>query len=191
MFKIIWAVLELLPSNKITYALRSWLLRKKSGFKIGRNVKIGRNLHLYPNISLSVGDNVTIGNNLTLKNEKIQKTSHLSIGNDTLILSGILFDCTGNLFIGRDCHIGRNTKFYTHLHYHKNNTLSPKNQPIVTKDVTIGDGTALYEEAVIMPGVSIAKNCVVGIRSIVTKNFSEECSVIAGIPARVIGNRFD
>jgi len=191
MFKIIWAILSKLPSNKLILFLRLFLLKKRSGFKIGKNVKIGKNFGLYPGISLSIEDDVIIGNNLSLKSEGRNGKSILSIGKGTLILSNVLLDCTGNLSIGKNCHIGRGSKIYTHFHDHRNNLLAPKDQPIVVGDVNIGDGTTLYEEVVVMSGINIAKNCIVGLRTVVTKSFEEEASVIAGIPAKTIGRRFN
>jgi maltose O-acetyltransferase len=40
----------------------------------------------------------------------------------------------------------------------------------------------------ILPGVSIGKNAVVGAQAVVTKNVQEN-EIVAGNPARVIGNR--
>lgn len=51
--------------------------------------------------------------------------------------------------------------------------------------ITIGDNTHIGMNSVIMPGVEIGKNCIIGCCSVVTKNIPDN-SVAVGIPARVI-----
>ena len=53
--------------------------------------------------------------------------------------------------------------------------------------IHIGEGSYLGNNAMIMPGVTLGKNCIVGAGSVVTKSFPSE-SVIAGCPARRISS---
>ena len=55
----------------------------------------------------------------------------------------------------------------------------------VTAPIKIGDDVYLGEEVIIMPGVTISNNVIVGIRSIVTKDIKSN-SVVVGIPAKKI-----
>ena len=52
--------------------------------------------------------------------------------------------------------------------------------------VSIGDNSHIGMDAMIMPGVSIGKNCIVGARSVVTHDVPDN-TVVAGVPARPIG----
>lgn len=51
--------------------------------------------------------------------------------------------------------------------------------------IYVGENTNIGWDAIIMPGVRIGKNCVVGCGAIVTKDVSDNV-VVAGVPAKVI-----
>ena len=52
--------------------------------------------------------------------------------------------------------------------------------------ITIEDGVFVGADTVVMPNVKIGKNSIIGTRSVVTKDVPPN-SVVAGVPARVIG----
>lgn len=52
--------------------------------------------------------------------------------------------------------------------------------------VAIGDNCHIGMDAMIMPGVTIGKNCIVGARSVVTHDVPDN-TVVAGVPARSTG----
>ncbi len=51
--------------------------------------------------------------------------------------------------------------------------------------IEVGEETFIGARSIIMPGVKIGRNCVVGAGSVVTKDVPDE-SVVAGVPARRI-----
>ena len=51
--------------------------------------------------------------------------------------------------------------------------------------IKIGDNTNIGWNVIILPGVTIGKNCVIGAGAVVTKDIPDN-SVAAGVPARVI-----
>jgi acetyltransferase-like isoleucine patch superfamily enzyme len=59
---------------------------------------------------------------------------------------------------------------------------------ITTSPVTIGDDVMIYSDVVILPGVTIGDGAVVAVRSVVTGDV-EPYTVVAGVPARKIGER--
>lgn len=191
MHKIIWTILKKLPNKNLIFRLRASYLKKFFSFEIGKNVKIGKNFNFKNNIGISLEDDVSMGNNVTLKKENALEKTNLHIGSGTLILSNVLLDCADDLKIGKNSHIGRRAIIYTHYHDHKNNILPPARQEIKTKPVSLGDGTILYEDVIIMPGVSINNYSIIGIRSVVTKSIDEEGAVAAGAPAKIVGTRFE
>ena len=55
------------------------------------------------------------------------------------------------------------------------------------KSVIIGEKTFIGVGSVILPGVTIGKNVIIGAGSVVTKDIPEN-SIVAGNPAKIIGN---
>tara|TARA_R110002051_G_scaffold324642_1_gene422917 strand:- start:2327 stop:2779 length:453 start_codon:yes stop_codon:yes gene_type:complete len=86
--------------------------------------------------------------------------------------------------IGNNVHITDRCRFITH---DGGTLILRKFTPDleVTAPIKIGNDVYLGEEVIIMPGVTIFNNVVVGIRSIVTKDI-ESNSVVVGIPAKKI-----
>lgn len=56
---------------------------------------------------------------------------------------------------------------------------------IIKQNVWIG------ANAVILPGVTVEEDCIIGAGSVVTKSVLEKGAIVAGNPARRIGNKYD
>lgn len=52
--------------------------------------------------------------------------------------------------------------------------------------INIGNNVFIGMGTIVMPGVTIADNCIIGAGSVVTKSFLKPCGVIAGNPAKRI-----
>ncbi len=113
------------------------------------------------NPTLSIGDNCFIGRNCT-----ISCSEHIEIGNDCLI-TGYVFIC--------DSEHGMNPEYGER--YEK--------QPMIRKNTKIGNNVFIGEKAMIMPGVSIGDNCIIGAGSVVKKSFPNDCMIV-GNPARCV-----
>ena len=59
---------------------------------------------------------------------------------------------------------------------------------LITKKITVEDNAFVGVRAMIMPGIKIGKNAIVGAQSVVTKNVKPN-QIVAGQPAREIGLR--
>ena len=57
---------------------------------------------------------------------------------------------------------------------------------LITKTITVEDNAFVGVRAMIMPGIKIGKNAIVGAQSVVTKNVKPN-QIVAGNPAREIG----
>ena len=94
---------------------------------------------------------------------------------------GIYFQAFGKISIGHGTYIAPNVGLITANHDISNldNHLSPK-------PITIGEKCWIGMNSVILPGVTLGDNTIVGAGSVVTKSYPDGNCVIAGNPARII-----
>lgn len=57
--------------------------------------------------------------------------------------------------------------------------------------IKIGRNVFIGMNTILLGGIELGDNCIVGAGSIVTKSFREPGSIIAGNPAKIIGNAED
>ena len=86
-----------------------------------------------------------------------------------------------DIFIGRGTYIAPNVGLitanhdFTDLHGHS-----------IGRDIIIGERSWIGMNAIILPGVQLGPNTIVGAGSVVTQSFPSGNIVLAGVPARVI-----
>ena len=121
---------------------------------------------------------------------KILRKMKVQIGENCIIDKTAVFGTEPYLITLEDnVRITRGVKFITHdggLWTARNLGLLDKNVDRFGK-ILVKENTNIGWNSIIMPGVTIGKNCVVGCNAVVTKDVPDN-SVVAGIPARVIQN---
>jgi acetyltransferase-like isoleucine patch superfamily enzyme len=136
----------------------------------------------------------------------ILKKNGATIGEQCDIETGLTFhNCKNysNLFVGTNCHIGKNCFFdlhekviignnvvismqctlLTHIDLNKS-TLSTK-YPAETGDIVVGDNSYLGANTTVLHKVSIGKNVVSAAGAVITKNVEDHC-LVGGVPAIII-----
>jgi maltose O-acetyltransferase len=129
------------------------------------------------------------GNNVTIDDHVwIQCPERLFIGDDCRLHRMAYLDAIGVIEIGSHSGISSGAQIYSakhkykdknRLYYYQGYDLS---KVVIEEDVWVGSG------ALIMAGVTLRKGTIVAAGAVVTKD-SEEYSVIAGVPAKKIGQR--
>lgn len=110
-------------------------------------------------------------------------------GKNVTVMGGVSFGSEPYLITLKDnVRISNNVSFITHdggnFAFRYRNEYKDVNH---FGKIIVDEYTFIGAKAVIMPGVHIGKNCVVGVGSVVTKNVPDN-SVVAGVPARVISD---
>ncbi len=126
--------------------------------------KTARNMWIEPNFFCDYGFNIEIGENFY--------SNH-----NLVILDPAKVTFGDNVFIGPNC------GFYTASHpldYKKRNSGIESASPI-----TVGNNVWFGGNVVVLPGVNIGDNSVIGAGSVVTKDVPSNC-VAAGNPCKVI-----
>jgi maltose O-acetyltransferase len=106
-----------------------------------------------------------------------------TIGADTFVNRGCLFEGAGPLRIGADCQIAMEAMFLTSTHPWEEDgrfARRPRNVP-----TTVGDRCWIGARALVLPGVTVGDGCVIAAGAVVTSD-CEPHSLYAGVPARRI-----
>ena len=110
-------------------------------------------------------ENIRVGANCSINRGVIlQGYCGIDVGNNVVLSTNVML-----LDAGLDFDVLRSTGQRLH----------------VGKPIRLGDGCWIGAAAIILPGVTLGRNVLVGAGSIVTKSFPDDC-VIAGNPARVL-----
>lgn len=145
------------------YALITPLLRRMmvSFFvnKCGKKIRVKRNADI--SMFIEIGDFSELGTNCIIQS---------------------------NTFIGNNVIMGPDVKIYTRNHRFESLEIPIQNQGHTEEKVVIGNDVWIGANSIILSGVIIGDHSIIAAGSVVTKDVSE-CSIVGGIPAKVIKYR--
>ncbi|QYK65490.1 MULTISPECIES: sugar O-acetyltransferase [Paenibacillus] len=124
----------------------------------------GANVYIQPPFNCDVGKNIKVGKDfLTNYNVTILDVAQVTIGDYCMI--------------GPNCTISTVN--------HPMTAKGRREKLSITRPVVIGDDVWIGANCVILPGVTIGSNVIVGAGAVVTKDIPDNC-VVGGVPAKVI-----
>jgi len=191
--RIILKVIKHFPSS----SLRIFLMRHLFGYSIGKNVKIGKSIINCNNVK--IGDNVVIasrnvfackelniGSNTAIHSgNTIFGMANFSIGENSRIINNHHFDVWNSIKIGNNSWIaGKYSQFWTHGSIHTKSG---------TKDLSIdiGDNVYVGSSCCFAPGVTVNSINLIALGSVISSNFMQSETIIAGNPAVIVKQNID
>lgn len=136
-----------------------------------------------------LGENVQIRRGARLEGVCGYKERHfaprIQIGSGCTIEQGLHLTCAESIVIGDRVAITEYVGIFDILHGYEDVNTPIVDQPIRSAPVRIGDHTMIGMGAVIHPGVTIGRHCVIGANAVVVRDVPDY-SVAVGAPARVV-----
>ena len=136
---------------------------------------------VYRALGAEIGKNVVFH----FKTE-IRGIHRLKVGAGTIIGDNALMFAQYGLTVGENVNISSNVCIYSGAHDHRDPYFRPTARTL--RPITIGDRAWIGSNAIILNGVNIGEGAVCCAGCVVTKDV-EPFAVVAGIPARKIGER--
>lgn len=158
--RVVWSIVAALLFRFSPKQLHSWraFLLRCFGAKVGKGAIVYPGARIWAPWNLELAENSVVANGAILYTQ-----GKISIGRKAVVSQGVHL-CTG-------------THDYNQPEF-----------PLITLPIYIGDHAWIAAEAFVHPGINIAEGCVIGARSVVTKDMPA-WMVCAGHPCKPIKER--
>jgi maltose O-acetyltransferase len=160
----------------------------KAKFFLRKCAKLGALPRLYgrhPNImiggTVEIGDKIQIMSTTVPFEMGVHPGGKVLIGDQVFINYGVSISAHQLVSIGNRCQIGS----YCCLMDNDYHSVENRTQPGESKPIVLEENVWLGVKTVVLKGVTIGRNSVIGAGSVVTKNIPANC-LAAGVPARVV-----
>ena len=112
----------------------------------------------------------------------IEGISNVSVGNNVSINAFVHMWGHGNINIGNDCLIASHVSITSLTHNPEAELYRSIN---IAKEVNIGNNVWIGTHAVILPGIKVGDNAIIGAGAVVNRDVPEN-AVVAGVPAKIV-----
>jgi len=139
---------------------------------------------VYRRLGVRVGPRVAFMHTIDITGSGRNPYERLSIGADTIISTGVLFNLEGSVTIGRRVEISQFVHIFTSKHAigSSKQRFSPAFEAL---PVVIEDGAWVGTGATILPGVTIGRGSIVSAGSVVNRDVPPN-TLVSGVPAVVV-----
>lgn len=178
----------LLKVFKFFSRIIQWKYNQTKFGAIGKGSRIGMSPLIKNKKCIKLGTNVILFPNSRI--ELIKQYSgkyynpELIIGNNSQIHQNCHITCAQQIVIGNNVTIVANVTITDIIHPHEDVSKPINQNQIKTLPVRIDDEVYIYNNSVILPGVSIGKHSIIGANSVVTTSVPSY-SIAVGNPAKV------
>lgn len=164
--------------------LRSYCLSLR-GATLGSRIRLGKRSVIQRPWCLSIGDRSQLEHQVHIK--ATDDTAEIKIGESVFVGFNCEFDISAKLTIGNHVLIAPGCFITDHNHLHAANKLISE-QGCEKAAVVIEDDVWLGAHVVVLPGVTIGRGAIVAAGAVVNRDV-ESMSIVAGVPAKPIGQR--
>ena len=105
----------------------------------------------------------------------------LTIGRGTFVNYRVKFNTSGSVTIGERCNIAMDVSFVTQSH--QLGSSSRRAGAVTAAPIVVGDGVWIGTRAMVLPGVTIGRGCVIAAGAVVSGD-CEPDGLYAGVPAK-------
>ena len=158
-----------------------WSLRKATN--LGSRVRVKGRPRVVNDGVLNVGERVRIVSTVATTELVVSRYGKMEIGVSTFINYGCSITASCSVHIGANCNIGTHVMMMDN-EFHR---IEPerRNETPESAAIHLGDNVWVGGRAIILSGVTIGDDSVIGAGSIVTSNVPPR-SIAAGVPAKVL-----
>lgn len=161
------------------FAMAKWWLRRCTS--LGKRPRVYGKPRIINSGQIDVGDRFLMFNQ-TVRSELVSHAEgKIEIGNGVFCNYGVSISAHARVSIGDGCQLGS----YACLMDNDYHQVVDRSQPGASAPIILQDNVWLAVRVIVLKGVTIGKNSVVGAGSVVTKEIPPN-SLAAGVPAKVI-----
>lgn len=172
-------------------------LRQESRISLGARIKVPRFLRLGKQCRLQSGcfidapgpHEVVLGDKVQInRGAYLGAFAPVRIGDRTDINRNVSIDARGPVTLGCDVLVGPYAQLIAYQHEFSSPERPINVQGLVTGPITIGDDVWIGAGAIVLADVTIGSGSIIGAGAVVTRS-CPPYSILAGVPARIIGTR--
>ena len=169
--------------KKFLVKANSFSLRFRLLF-LGSWISLGTKINILPGGRVSIGKRVRIAKNSIIS---VLPGAKLEINDDSLIGHGVTIYSAKSIKIGKNCRIAHYCSIIDHDYEVNSKTINVpwRDKSKISKPIFIADNVWLGAHVVILKGVSIGKNCIIGASTLVCVPIKENLKAYSSQAAKL------